>query len=132
VQQYVFNLKLLTESSQMNRKVFRYFEIAGQVALSKIDERSFLLGAVGIRADGVLVKSSNASAEIPNRFLHAEKKLSAKLTPRSIVYVARIRLDNGQYGMAKPCWDCEKVLRSKGVSRVYYTISYNEYGVINF
>jgi hypothetical protein len=120
------------ESKKMNRKVFRYFEICKQAAISKIDERSFLLGAVGIRADGVLVKSSNSSAETPNRLLHAERKLSLKLTPRSIVYVARVRLDNGDFGMSRPCWDCEKVLRSRGVSRVYYTISHREYGVIDF
>jgi hypothetical protein len=116
----------------MNRKIFSYFEICAQIAVKKPDERSFLLGSIGIRKDGALVKASNSSAETPNRLLHSEKKLSLKLDVGAIVYVARVRLDNGLYGLARPCFSCEKALRSKGVARVYYTISDREYGVIYF
>jgi tRNA(Arg) A34 adenosine deaminase TadA len=114
----------------MNRKIFNYFEIAAQMAKKKDNERAFILGSVGIRADGVLVKSSNASAEIPNRFLHAEYKILRKLDTGATIYVARVKLCDGSFGLSKPCHNCMKAMKSKRVYKVYYTISDNEYGVI--
>jgi len=114
----------------MNRKIFDYLEMAGRLAQSKDDGRSFLLGAVGIRGlDGVMVSAINSITERPDRKIHAEYRLCKKLTPRSIIYIARFKLDNTGFGMAKPCKNCQKVIRSRGVLRVYYTIDNETFGI---
>ena len=97
--------------------------------MSKSDNRTFLLGSVGIRSDGAMVKSLNSPTEIPNRKTHSEYRLSKKLDYNSIVYVARVRLADGKFAMARPCVSCQKVLCSKRVSKVYYTISECEWGL---
>ena len=116
----------------MNKKVFNYLKLAGQTALYNNDSRrNFFLGAVGIRKDGAIVRASNLSCEVPSRQYHAEYRCAMKLdygAPE--VYVARLRLDTLEFGIAKPCFSCEKVLRSKGVRRVYYSIGPTEYDVI--
>lgn len=90
----------------------------------------YRLAAVGVRADGVVVQSRNGCIfhqRIPRA--HAEARLARKLTPGSVVYVART-LKDGTVAMAKPCVSCQNCLRHRGVDRVYYTIAYNEYGVL--
>ena len=88
------------------------------------------IGAVGLRADGVVVTGKSGGAKdqwLPRT--HAEARLSQKLTPGSIVFVART-LMNGTVALAKPCVSCENCLRHKGVHKVYYTIGPNEFGVL--
>lgn len=114
----------------MLRKIFNYFEIAAKTAESKIDQRHFLLGAVAIRADGAIVKSLNRPCQNRNRLAHAEKLITRKLDYGSTVYVARVRLDNGTFGMARPCPDCLKAMISMNVKKIYYTISSIEFGTI--
>ncbi len=100
-------------------------------------ERTFRLGAVGIRADGKIVKSVNGSTPSFNAphskanepSIHAEYKLCRKLTAYSKVYVARIDR-SGNWAMAKPCQGCMLMLQAKGIKRIFYTISPNEYGSI--
>ncbi len=104
--------------------------MAAGTALRKDDRRSFRLGAVGIRNDGALVSSTNGPSPFPCPEVHAEARLCNKLTPGSTVWVARIRHD-GSLGMARPCHTCQKRLRSAGVTRVVYTISDVEHGVLN-
>lgn len=116
----------------MNRKIFSYFEIAAKTAMKGDNKRSFILGALGLRKDGAMVKSFNAPTISPDRFCHAENRLAKKLDVGATVYVARVRLDNFEFGMSKPCHNCMKALIAKKVKRIYYTISNNEYGVINF
>lgn len=113
----------------MNKKIFNYFEIAAKLTTSKEDNRSFLLGAIGVRSDGALVKSINSPTEHPNRMAHAEYKLCRKLDTGATVYVARIRLLNGEFAISKPCIDCSKMLKAKRVEKVFYTISNTSYGV---
>ena len=115
----------------MNKKIFNYFQIAGKLTASHKDGRSFLLGAIGIRNDGVMVTAINSMSKFPNRQLHAEYKLSKKLDKGSTVYVVRIRLADGQFALARPCVDCFKVLSTKKVRRIFYSISNDEYGVID-
>lgn len=126
----------------MNNKIFNYFEIAARAAVSKDDRRWFLLGAVGIRDDGTLVKSFNGSTEYPKREVHAEFRLSRKLDYGATVYVARVRMDTTiapdgtkiltpTFGMSRPCQPCMRALHAKRVKRIYYTISKNEFGIIN-
>jgi len=115
----------------MNRKIFSYLEIAAKAALGKeLITRNFIHGAVGIRKDGAIVKSLNSSSEVPNRKLHSEYRVCAKMDFGGEVYVARVRLDTMEFGISKPCKDCIKVMTHRGVKRVYYTIGPDEYGVI--
>jgi tRNA(Arg) A34 adenosine deaminase TadA len=116
----------------MRREIFNYFNIAAKLTKSKNDERNFLVGSVAIRRDGALVSSINSASEIPNRLLHAEYKLSKKCDVGSTVYVCRVRLLDGNFGMARPCHSCKKCLISKGISKVYYSIeSQHSYGVMD-
>lgn len=91
----------------------------------------YRIAAVGLRADGTTVVSK--SGGWPGQYLpatHAEARLSNKLTPGSVVYVART-LKNGSIALAKPCIACQNSLRHRGVERVYYTIAAHEYGVMD-
>lgn len=117
----------------MLKKIFNYLEIAGQTARkrNKEDKRTYLLGAVGIRSDGVMVKSFNGSTVYPVPAAHAEQRLSRKLNVGSVVYVARIRMGDGKFALAKPCKNCQNVLRSRGVKRIYYTKNSKEFGIID-
>ena len=63
--------------------------------------------------------------------LHAE--VSACLNgPNTLkgttLYVCRL-LSNGEFALAKPCTDCQQILDSFGVSKVYYTIDDETYGI---
>lgn len=117
----------------MRREIFDYFNIAGKLTTSKKDDRAFLIGAVAVRDDGTLVKAINSASEFPNRLLHSEYKIAKKCDVGAVVYVARVRLLNGQFATAKPCFNCEKVLKHRGISKVYYTIDHlGSYGVMKF
>lgn len=115
----------------MKREIFNYFDIAGKLTMAKKDERSFLLASIAVRKDGAIVSATNAASKFPNRQLHSEYKVSKKCDVGSIVYVCRVRLLDGTFGMARPCRSCMKCLISRGVKKVYYTIDQNEFGVIN-
>ena len=113
------------------KTIFNYFEVASKLAFSKKDGRTFFLGAIGIRKDGKIVTAINGSSKIPNRKAHCEYRLTSKLDVGSIVYLVRIRRD-GMFGNSKPCPNCQKVLRTTGIKRVYYSIANDEYGVMDF
>lgn len=113
----------------MQRKIWNYFEIAGQLAVSKQDKRTYLLGVIGIRNDGVMVRSMNGPTPTPNREIHAEYKICKKLDHGAVIYVARVRTGDGKFGNAKPCHSCRKVLRSRRVKKVYYTKGPNSFGI---
>jgi tRNA(Arg) A34 adenosine deaminase TadA len=108
--------------------------LAAEAALTssgKLDtHRVYYLGAVGIRNDGVIVSSKNVSSTDVVPTHHAETRLARKLTPNSVVWVARVRRKNGEWAMARPCQNCQNRLRSSGVTKVVYTISHNEWGVM--
>lgn len=109
--------------------MFYYFEMCAEVAKSKVDNRSYLLAALGIRNDQKTVFALNGPANTKMPLAHAECRLARKLDYGSTVWVARVRISDGQFGMAKPCNNCMKVLKSRKVKRVYWTTSIpNEYG----
>lgn len=110
----------------------RYLRIASHISVRGSDIRRYRVGAVGIRRDGTVVYAWNGSVEVPTPCMHAEARLVKKLDWGSTVYVARTRKDNGKMAMAKPCKDCERVLRQRGIKRVEYTINEHEYGVLEF
>lgn len=111
----------------------KMLSIAAAVAVKSqdksIDNRSFLLGAVGMRSDGVFVSSRNIAATdcAPNH--HAETRLIRKLTPNSIVWVARVSKRDGSWALARPCPGCQKRLQAAGIIKVVYTIGPNEWGI---
>ena len=114
-------------------KVNKYFRIAKSVAVkgeSRV-KRHHRLGAVGIRSDGTIVTANNINIKRPHPRSHAEARLTRKLNHGSEVYVVRI-LRNNTLGCACPCIKCQNAMRLRGVRRVYYSISDNQYGVIVF
>jgi tRNA(Arg) A34 adenosine deaminase TadA len=115
----------------MRRKITKYFKLAAKIAYGKDETRSFLLSAIGVRADGSIVKAINSPSSEPNRQAHAEWKLSRKLDTGSTVFVCRVRLLDGKKAMARPCHSCLKVLRSRGVSRVYFTTGHHTWQYID-
>lgn len=110
----------------------KYLRIASHISAKGNPKRKAHIGCVGIRNDGVIVQSWNGCATDVCPTAHAEARLARKLDVGSVVYVARVRRDNGKMAMAKPCRGCERYLRSKGIAKVIYTISENEYGVLEF
>ena len=114
-----------------NQKVFRYFELAKEIALRE-PWRPFIHGAVAIRSDGAVVKSPNCTNKSPNHLSHAEARVVRKLDyDAPAVFVIRIRRDNLKLALSKPCFDCMKKMISKNVQRVFYSIGEGEYGVID-
>jgi cytidine deaminase len=108
-------------------KVNKYFRLAKKIASRGSARRQFRLGAVGVRTDGAIVTASNLSSRIPEKRAHAEARVVRKLDYGSEVYVVRI-LRDGTLANARPCSDCQAAMRR--VKRIYYSISEDEYGVI--
>ena len=100
-------------------------EIAKQAASTDKDLlRAYYLGAVGIRRDGAIVTARNGSSQCKLASAHAERRLARKLDKGSIVFVVRVMRD-GRLGNARPCPACMLALKSRGVRRVFYSVSYN-------
>ena len=104
---------------------------AAEYGISRKDNRIFLFGALGIRADGAVIRSRNSSVAETFPEAHAEFRLSKKLNYGSIVYVARVLKDDSGWGMARPCPNCLRILHYRGIKKVYYTITSGEFGVID-
>lgn len=115
----------------MRTKIWNFLEIAGRTASKRShDARDYWLGAAAVRADGVIVTSSNGPAPDKNREVHAEYRVSKKLDYGATVYVARVRIVDGEFGNARPCPDCQNALKSKKVKKVFYTIGPDEFGIL--
>lgn len=114
------------------------FDIAKENAMKlthRKDYRDHLFGAVGRRKDGTLVTARNIhflNKDYKDNYGHAEERLVRKLDYGSTVWVVRISVTDGRLKPAKPCKRCENDLRLKGVKKVYYSISENEYGILKF
>jgi len=109
----------------------KYFQIAKKIALSKKDKRAFLMGALAIRKDGVIVGALNGPVKTPEPWAHAEARLSRKMGYGATVYIVRVLRTGGRFAIAKPCETCMNIMRSRKVKKIYYTIDNNSYGVIN-
>lgn len=113
------------------RSPLYYLRWAASLAAKKKSMlQGFYIGAIGIRRDGAVVRSFNGSANHPVAQGHAETRLSHKLDVGSVVYVARYSFGTHDLALAKPCPNCQKVLLSCGVKKVYYSIQSNEYGIL--
>ena len=115
-----------------------FFNLAARAALAndnENDQRSFVLGAVGIRWDGKLVSSKNGAVHSTSSnyqtipLSHAEPRLCRKLGKDGIVYVVRIARKDGSLAMARPCSVCQIILKSASVKKVYYSINSKHYGL---
>ena len=105
--------------------------LAATIAQKTTDKRrNFLLGAIAIRSDGVLVSASNLPVRQKTPEAHAEYRVSRKLDVGATVYVARKNRRGGGLGFAKPCLRCESAMRNKGVKRCFYTINNTKFGVL--
>lgn len=113
----------------MKNNIRYYLNRALVMAQCSDDRKHFQLAAIGIRADGTTVASTNIRTPIRCRSAHAETRLSRKLDVGSVVYVARAS-KLGEWAMARPCENCQKTLRTRGVKRVYYTVGPSEFGCI--
>ncbi len=101
------------------------------------DLRSFWLGAIGIRKDGVTVSSRNGAVSFSssvqmsnvNVNSHAETRLLRKLGKDGVIFVSRVLRKDRSLAMARPCPDCQFKIRAHRVKKVYYTINDNQYGI---
>lgn len=104
---------------------------AAKLAFSGSRKKHHLLACVAKRKDGATVSSRNGMTRTPCPSVHAEARVLKKAGHGAIIYVAKVQKSTGEWGLAKPCDDCMKLIRNKNVKRVYYTIGPNEYGVID-
>lgn len=111
-----------------------YFNMAAKIANFE-DDRTFTLGAIGIRTDGVLVNARNGNS-FSTKFpifrrdvkSHAEGRILRKLDSGSIIYITRIKNDNS-FGLSKPCSGCSCLIKAKKIEKVYYTIDDDTFGL---
>jgi len=90
--------------------------------------REQFLGAAGERGDGVIVLARNEAAKMRDPFVHAERRVLAKMDVGApMVVVVRVAKSTGKLAMAKPCPDCERYLRFKKIQKVFFS---NENGKI--
>lgn len=113
----------------------KYLEPTADIPRTRIkrgkSQGPYNFGAVGIRADGLVVSPYNVglpTVRCPEG--HAEIRLSKKLGSGAVVFVARVK-DDGTWTMGKPCKACETKLRNLRVRKVFYTIGPKEYGVMD-
>ena len=116
----------------------KFFKLASEVAQSRVDERSFLLGAIGVRGDGTIVTARNGAVHsveskpgwsFPSA--HAEARCCKKMDYNGTIYVARVFKKTGLLAVARPCFACIQAIRSRSVRRVYYSIDKDRYGYLN-
>lgn len=106
----------------MNNRIRKLFALACRAA-SRRDRRfrrDYLVGAIGIRADGARVSSQNLPDCNRRACSHAETRLCRKLDFGSEVFVVRIGRD-GKLMDCMPCPWCLKNLVDKGVKKCYYS-----------
>lgn len=121
-----------TQTLNAEMKVKKYFRMAKLIAQqgdSKDARRRQRLGAVGIRNDGVVVGASNLCNRTQCPEAHAEYRTCKMLTPKSIVFVVRVNR-KGKLAMAKPCQNCQTIMKAKGVIKCYYSTE-DGYAVMN-
>lgn len=109
----------------------RLLDMATGIAVWRAQTRdiSFKHGDAALRADGKLVTAYNEKAQAPTWKVHAEARICRKIDVGAIVAVVRIG-DKGVWMPSKPCENCERCMRRKGVKKVFYSIAEGEYGVL--
>lgn len=104
----------------------------------KNDPRSFWIGCIAIRKDGVKISSRNGAVHstttvnyqlIPSS--HAEGRIVKKIDKGATLYISRVLRRDGSYAMAKPCPMCSITIKSHKVKKVFFTIDNLHFGVWN-
>ena len=113
----------------------KLLKIAAKIAAGSDDldvtyRKQYLIAALSERTDGAIVVSTNITVRVPAPTAHAESRVLRKSDAGCTLYVARVTKD-GAWAMSKPCSNCQKIIRSKRVYKVYYTIAEGEYGIWN-
>lgn len=111
------------------RSTIKLLNIAANLATKKNDDRRFLLGAIGIRADGAIVTACNGNPKFPTPEHHCEYRLCRKLDRGATVFLARV-LASGAWANSAPCRACRSRLKACQVKVVYYTLGVNEWGTL--
>lgn len=84
--------------------------------------RDYFLGAIGERADGVVVMARNESTKGGTPSAHAEAGLVSKLgINATLVIVVRVAKGTGCLAMAKPCPDCARSLKRHRVKKTLFS-----------
>lgn len=132
-------------NAEQEYKMLSMLKLAGKIAVptTSLDKRTYWLGCVGIRKDGVMVSATNGSIQhmFSKRLdpdlndkscaYHAEGRTLRKMDKGGILYVTRVSRKDGSYCMARPCNLCQSKIRSQKIEKVYYTINDFQYGVWN-
>lgn len=117
-----------------NGQILYYLNEAARVAVGKDIEntpRNFLLGSVGIRADGAVVCAPNIHTDVPTPSAHSEWRTLRKMDKGSpFLFVARVRFLDMQWGMARPCKHCILAIRDKGIEQVFFTVRHDKYRML--
>lgn len=117
----------------MNR-IEKYLNLAKREALKSVND--FRFGAILVVGKGIVSRGYNSFGKThplqnrmyPERYgtgLHAEIATLGNLRPYDTsggeLFVYRLRKD-GSTGPAKPCNECEKILKTMDISRVFYSV----------
>jgi pyrimidine deaminase RibD-like protein len=92
------------------------------------------LGAVIVRGGATQAVGYSALKTVPQHpgsSVHAEAHALRRMNFDAhgcVMFVAR-KMRRGGVGMAKPCPECQQLIRASGIKRVVYTISETEVGV---
>ena len=118
---------------------FEFLKLAGKISLPNegIDNRVFWLGAVGVRKDGTMVNSRNGVVRFtpPTQDFqyiyssHAEGRVLQKMDVGGTLYVSRVARVDYRFAMARPCPHCQRLIRAKGIKKVFYTVNSEQYGI---
>lgn len=111
--------------------VMYYFALARDVArFTKKNgvNKDFLVGAVALRTDGVIVAARNGYSHQRNPCSHAEVRTLNKAGIGAVLFVVRLSKENGSFKLAKPCVSCQAFLKHKKVKRCLFTIDDNTFG----
>lgn len=115
----------MTRSSHWDY-LYRCAEIASRIS----SDQRFRLVALARRSDGCLVAARNGSSIQPNPASHAEARVLKKIDETTTIYVARVTKGSGELAMARPCVDCQRKMRRRGVEVCVFSISERAYGVM--
>jgi len=111
----------------------RLLDIATGVSISRAASRkiNFRHGCAALRYDGTIVTAYNEMAMEPQWKAHAEARICRKIDVAAIVAVVRVSA-SGHWANSKPCDNCMRCMRRRGVQRVLYSIGPDEFGTYVF
>lgn len=104
-----------------------FIDVAARIAMAGNKRKNYLMAALVKRTDGAIVVAENGNTKYPDPSVHAEAKVLRKSDIGCELYVVRVSKKDGSWCMAKPCKNCQVLIRNRGVKKVYYTTGPNEF-----